>query len=76
MELYKKLAVLRCFTHSDMVRVTGSESAAQWQIKNYLKKGYIERVRRDLYVVVSMETEQPVPSRFQIAYPIAGDACV
>ena len=41
MELYKKLAVLRCFTHSDMVRVTGSESAAQWQINNYLKKGYI-----------------------------------
>ena len=76
MELYKKLAVLRCFTHSDMVRVTGSESAAQWQIKNYLKKGYIERVRRDLYVVVSMETEQPVPSRFQIASRIAGDACV
>jgi len=38
MELYKKLAVLRCFTHSDMVRVTGSESAAQWQIKNYLSQ--------------------------------------
>ena len=76
MELYKELAVLRCFTHSDMVRVTGSESAAQWQIKNYLKKGYIERVRRDLYVVVSMETEQPIPSRFQIASRVAGDACV
>ncbi len=76
MDPYKELAALRCFTHSDMVRITGSESAAQWQIKNYLKKGYIERVRRDLYAVVSMETEQPIPSRFQIASRISDDSFV
>lgn len=76
MDLYKKLAALRCFTHSDMIQITGSESAAQWQIKNYLKKGYIERVRRDLYAVVSMETEQTIPSRFQIASRIADDAYI
>ena len=76
MELYKELAALRCFTHSDMVQITGSESAAQWQIKNYLQKGYIERIRRDLYAVVSMETEQPIPSRFQIASRISDDSFV
>lgn len=76
MDLYKELAALRCFTHGDMVRIAGSESAAQWQIKTYLKKGYIERVRRDLYAVISMETEQPIPSRFQIASRISDDAYV
>lgn len=76
MDLYKELAALRCFTHSDMVKIMDSESAAQWQIKNYLKKGYIERVRRDLYAVISMETEQPIPSRFQIASRISADAYV
>ncbi len=76
MDVYKELAALRCFTHSDMVQIVGSESAAQWQIKNYLDKGYIERVRRSLYAVISMETEQPIPSRFQIASRIADDACV
>ncbi|MCC8125924.1 MAG: hypothetical protein LIO92_00780 [Clostridiales bacterium] len=76
MDVYKELAALCCFTHSDMVQITGSESAAQWQIKNYLKKGYIERVRRNLYVVISMETEQPIPSCFQIASRIADDACI
>lgn len=76
MDLYKELAALRCFTHGDMVRIAGSESAAQWQIKSYLKKGYIERVRRDLYAVISMETEQPIPSRFQIASRISDDAYV
>ena len=76
MDLYKELAALRCFTHSDMVRLTGSESAAQWQIRNYLKKGYIERVRRSLYVVISMETEQPIPNRFQIASRVTKDSYI
>ncbi len=76
MDLYKELVVLRCFSHSDMVRLAGSESAAQWHIKSYLQKGYIERVRRDLYTVISMETEQSIASRYQIASCIADDACV
>lgn len=76
MNLYKELATLRCFTHQDLVRLTGSESAAQWRIRTYLKKGYIERVRRDLYAVISLETEQPIASRFLIASRAAADACV
>ena len=76
MDLYKELAALRCFTHSDMVHLTGSESAAIWNIKSYLKKGYIERVRRDLYAVISMETEQPIPNRFQVASHITDDSFV
>ncbi len=76
MERYKKLVALRCFTHKDMVRIAGSESAAVWQIKNYLQKGYIERVRRDLYAVISMETGQAIPNRYQIASHVTDDACV
>lgn len=76
MELYKELAALRCFTHKDLVRIVGSESAAAWQIKNYLQKGYIERVRRDLYAVISMETGQALPNRYQIASCVGDDACV
>ena len=59
-----------------MVQLAGSESAAVWQIKKYLQKGYIERVRRDLYAVISMETGQAIPNRYQIASRIADDACV
>ena len=76
MERYKELAALRCFTHKDMVQLAGSESAAAWQIRNYLQKGYIERVRRDLYAVISMETGQAIPNRYQIASRVADDACV
>lgn len=76
MELYKQLAELRCFTRDDMVHLAGSENAAVWQIKRYLKKEYIERVRRDLYAVISLETGQPIPNRYQIASRVADDACV
>lgn len=76
MKLYKELAAMRCFTRQDIVKLTGSEANAAWQIRNYLKKGYIERIRRDLYAVISLEMEQAIPNRFQIASKTSDDACV
>lgn len=76
MELYKELAGLRCFTREDLINLCGSESSADWHIRDYLKKGYIERVRRNLYAVISLETSQPIPTRFQIASHVENDACL
>ena len=67
---------MRCFAHNDMVKLTGSESSAAWQIKKYIKKGYIEWVCRNLYAVISLETEQAIPNWFQIASKAVDDACV
>ena len=76
MNLYKDLVTLKCFSYNDLIDITKKESSAQWYIKSYLKKGYIERVRRDLYTVISMETDQPIANRFQIASVVSDDACV
>ena len=76
MDLYKELAAMRCFTRDGLAKRLGSASAAAWQIRKFLEKGYIERVRRDLYVVMSLETDQPIPNRFQIASSVAEDAYV
>lgn len=76
MKWYKELAAMRCFTHRDMVQLTGSENAAAWNIRNYLKKGYIERIRYGLYAVLSMETDMPIPNRFQIASRVSDDSFV
>ena len=76
MELYKELAVKGCFSREDVIQFTGSENSARWKIQNYLKKGFIERIRRDLYAVISLETNQPIPSRYRIASCIAKDSCV
>lgn len=76
MELYKELAALRCFSRRDVVRTLGSESSAAWYINHFLSKGYIERIRRDLYAVISLETSQPIPNRYEIASCVAEDAYV
>lgn len=76
MELYRQLAFMRCFTFKDVAALTGSETAASWHIRQFLKKRYIERIRRDLYAVISLETDQPIPNRFQIASKLSDDAYV
>ena len=76
MKYYKELALLGCFRHSDLVQIVGSHAAANSLASSYMQKGYIERIRRDLYAVISMETGQPIPTRFQIASHLAEDACI
>lgn len=76
MKHYEKLLALGCFDRVDLVRVAGSEAAAKWICLEYQKKGYIERVKRDLYVAISMETKQPIASRYKIASHISKDATV
>ncbi|MCM1179435.1 MAG: transcriptional regulator [Clostridium sp.] len=45
-------------------------------IYEYQKKGLIEKVKRDFYVVISMETKQPILSRYQIGSSLFSDACI
>lgn len=76
MKYLDKLTELGCFSRQDAVAVVGNEKAAHSLLHDYVNAGYIERVRRDLYVTISLETKQPVSNRFLIATRIAGDACV
>lgn len=76
LKYYEELVQLGCFSRDKLIQITGSEAAAKSLVLNYLNKGYIERVRRDLYVAISLETLQPVFSRYQIASHIAEDARV
>lgn len=45
-------------------------------IQQYQKKGYIERVRHNFYVVISIESKQPVLSRYEIGSRLFDDACI
>ena len=76
MKYYEKLLALGCFSKADLESITGSEAAAKWLCREYQKKGYIERVKRDLYVAISLETQQPIANRYAIASHISNDAVV
>ena len=75
MKNYEKIVELGCFSLGELVQKLGCcVSTAASLIQAYIKNGYIERIRRDLYVAVSIETKQPILSRYQIGCRLAQDA--
>ena len=76
MKYYEKLLELQCFSKEDLTKITGSEASAKWLCLEYQKKGYIEHVKHDLYVAISLETHQPVANRYMIASCISDDSVV
>lgn len=76
MKHYEKLLEIGCFSREELIKLVGTPAAAKMVIYEYQKKGYIERVKRDFYVVISMETKQPILSRYQIGANLFPDACI
>ncbi|MBQ8588729.1 MAG: transcriptional regulator, partial [Clostridia bacterium] len=75
MKNYEMIVELGCFTLGELAeKLNCCISTATTLIQKYFKKGYLERVRRDLYVAISIETKQPVLSRYQIGSRLAEDA--
>ena len=60
MKNYETIVGLGCFTLGEIAeKFNCCIPTATRLIQKYLKRGYIERVRRDLYVAISVETKQP-----------------
>ena len=76
MKYYEKLLAKGCFSREQLTELVGTATAANQVIYEYQKKGLIEKVKRDFYVVISMETKQPVLSRYQIGSNLFPDACI
>lgn len=76
MKYYEKMLELGCFNKSKVIELTGSEAAAKSLLYDYQKKGYIEKVKRNLYAAISLETKQPVLSRYQIGSQLFQDAVI
>lgn len=76
MKYYEKMLELGCFNKSKVIELTGSEAAAKSLLYDYQKKGYIEKVKRNLYAAISLETKQPVLSRYQIGSRLFPDAVI
>ncbi len=70
MKYYEHLIEMQCFSRLDVEWLTGNEYAANSLIKEYKRKGYIESVRRNLFVAISMETKRAVANRYRIASSI------
>jgi len=76
LKYYEQLIDMGCFTRQDVIKLTGDKGAAHSLLYNYIKKGLVQRVRRDLYVAMSLETKQSVANRYAIASHISEGAYI
>jgi len=76
LKYYEQLVDLGCFTKDDVEVLIKNRETAKTILKSYKNKGLVESVRRNFYVTISLESKQPVPSRYAIASNITADAYV
>jgi len=63
---YKQLLHKGIFTFNDIVEMTSNRGTAYSLVRDYLQRGYIKSIRRNLYTAVSLETGQAVAGKYQI----------
>lgn len=68
------LIALGCFTRKSLTAAVGLQSEADALIRSWLEAGYVDRVRTDLYAMMSLNDGYPVVSLHHIACAVAPDA--
>lgn len=76
MKYYSDLLAMGCFTREDLTGLTGNYNTAGTLLKSYLKKGYVRKVKRNLYVAINLADNEPVAGKFRIAGKITETAYV
>lgn len=76
MKYLEDFAHKRIFDFNYVVNLTGNKDLASQTVQNYLVKGYIKRIKRDLYAAVSLETKGIIPTKFEIASNITKNAYI
>ena len=76
MKHYDKLLDMGVFSIYDIEKMVGNKNTAHSLVSAYIKKGYIQSVKRNLYVTISLETKMPVVNRFVIASHVTGSSFI
>lgn len=67
MKYYEQLMEKRVFDYKDLSEIISeNQNTVSSLVRDYVRKNYIEQVRKGLYVVISMETGASVANRFEI----------
>ena len=56
--------------------MVGERSAVAYLVNDYQRKGYIDRIHRNLYTVMDTEKEEPVLTKYQIGSRLFPDAYI
>ena len=64
---YNMLRELGCFTLEDTYKFISNKETAKNMLKNYVKKGYIARIKRNYYVTWDIVNNNHVCNKYVIA---------
>ena len=73
---YDRMRELGCFSLQDVTDMVGERSAVAYLVNDYQRKGYIDRIHRNLYTVMDTEKEEPVLTKYQIGSRLFPDAYI
>ena len=73
---YERMRELGCFSLQDITDMVGEQSAVKYLVNDYQRRGYIDRIHRNLYTVMDTEKEEPALTRYQIGSRLFPDAYV
>jgi len=63
---YESLFEMRIFSFEDLICLTGNEETASSLVREYQRKMYIMRIKRNLYTAIDIGTKEPVAGKFEI----------
>lgn len=72
MKYYKAMAEKEVFNFEYIKDLTNTKDNADKIIRNYQTKGYIKKVKHNLYATISLENGGLIPSKYKIACAING----
>jgi predicted transcriptional regulator of viral defense system len=76
MKYYEQLLKMGCFTWDELHMLVGNPKTAESLARRYLQKGYIQSVKRGLYVAMDLATKESAVSKFRIAGKITPSSYV
>ncbi len=76
MKYLTELTKLKVFDYSDVCKIVGNDNTAKNVLQVYLQRGYIRKIKYNLYAVVSLESGECVADKFLIASHITSTSFV
>ena len=73
---YDEMRRLGCFTVRDVADIVDEQSTVTYVVNDYQRRGYIDRIHRNLYTVMDTEREEPALDRYQIGSRLFPDAYI
>ncbi len=68
MKYYEELLGKKCFSFKEVEQlVGGNHNTAKSLLRQYVQKGYIQQIKKNLYVAISIESGMPAATCYQIA---------